>query len=252
MKLVAGLGRDPLTGVPSEPLPPLPEPLPPSPTPIPPEPVPSPPTPPTSPGMIRVQGRTLNDEATIPAVNVELNGMKTVSRVEDGFFWFDTLVEIGSIITGTKEGWTFTPTITKEGTPEQFYGLQGRPVDVPVPPPSAPPPPIPPEPQPPPPVPVPAPQPPPPAPAPCSISAPASISVRRNTTAVITVGLENMIGPTTVTVLGSDGQVTVTPLNRTVSGTSASLQFTLKVKKQSRTITFQSTCGEVKVRVNIT
>lgn len=225
-----------------------PRPVPPAPVPVP----PVPPTPPTSSNMIRVQGRTLNDDVTIPAVEVELNGMKTVSRAEDGFFWFDTLVQVGSIITGSKEGWVFTPTVTKEGTPEHFYGLQGRPVAQPPQPP-APQPPIPPEPQPP--VPTPVPQPPPAPTTPCSISAqPASIDIRRNSTGVIAVVLKDVSESVEVKVIGSDGQVTVTPLIWTANATSGSKQFQVRVKnkKQTRTITFQSPCGSVSVKVNVT
>lgn len=226
--------------VPVPPPPPVPEPQP-QPEPAP-QPVPQPP----STGMVKPQGRTLQGEMTIEGVKVMLAGMETVSRGGDGFFWFETAVPFGSVITGAKEGWEFIPVTVKEGTPEQFYGLQGRPVSLPTPQPT--------------PVPVPIPEPeptpipePPPAPVPtCSISAPSSMSIRRNTSAVITVTLQEMTQPTTVKVVGSDGQVTVSPLSRTVTGTSATLQFSVKVKKQSRTITFQSGCGEAQVRVNVT
>lgn len=264
VKLATALGRDPLTGIPSEPsLPPLPTeppaPIPPPPSPTPPPPTPVPPPPPLPPplsGLVKPHGRTLNNEVTIPNVKVTLQGMETTSRTEDGYFAFDfgPAVSFGSVITGVKDGWVFEPTVVKEGVDEQFYGLQGKPVAAPPPPPVPEPPiPEPPAPEPPPPQPEPPlPPVPPPVPVPsCSISAPQSISVRRNTTAVIAVTLKDMTGPTTVTVTGSDGQVTVSPLSRTVSGTSASLQFNVKVKKQSRTIRFESPCGVAVVKVNV-
>jgi len=100
--------------------------------------------------------------------------------------------------------------------------------------------------------PVPVPPPPPPPPPPCTITAPSSINVSRNGQGTISVKVENATGPTTITALGSDGQVTVTPLSKTVTGTSAVMQFSVRVRKQSRTITFQSPCGSVTVKVNVT
>lgn len=246
-RLTASLGRDPLTGAPSEPLPPLPEPpAPPVPTPTPePTPVPEPPapTPPPPTNMIRVVGRALHGETSIVGVRVMLNGMESVSREGDALFWFDTLVPVGSVITGSKEGWTFAPVTTIANQPEQFYGLQGVPVSQPSPEP----------------VPVPVPEPvpepvptPTPTPVPCSISAPATVSIRRNSTGSIAVTLQDLSGPVQVRVIGSDGQVTVTELLWTASATSSTKQFQVRVKRQSRTITFQSPCGEVKVRVNVT
>ena len=97
------------------------------------------------------------------------------------------------------------------------------------------------------PVPLPTPTPPPVA---CSISAPSSVSIPKWSSGKIVVTLNNMSAPVTVTVSGSSGQVTVSPLSKTVSGTSAVLEFGVKVKQQSRTITFDSPCGRVNVRVN--
>lgn len=96
----------------------------------------------------------------------------------------------------------------------------------------------------------------PPAPEPpkptCSISAPASISIRRNSTGSIAVTLQDLSGPVEVKVIGSDGQVTVSPLTWQAGPTSTVKQFSVKVKRQSRTITFQSPCGSVSVRVEVT
>jgi hypothetical protein len=95
-------------------------------------------------------------------------------------------------------------------------------------------------------------EPPPPPTIPCSISAPASVNVPRNGSGVIAVTLQNVSGPTEVKVIGSDGQVTVLPLTWNAGPTSTVKQFQVRVKKQSRTITFQSGCGVAVVKVNVT
>jgi hypothetical protein len=77
------------------------------------------------------------------------------------------------------------------------------------------------------------------------------VSIRRNSTGTIAVTLQDLSGPTEVRVTGSDGQVTVSPLVWSAGPTSTVKQFSVKVKRQSRTITFQSTCGVVAVRVNV-
>lgn len=101
--------------------------------------------------------------------------------------------------------------------------------------------------------PEPEPQPQPPTPAPCSITVnPTTLSMRRNSTGSIAVTLQNLTGPTEVRVSGSDGQVTVSPLTWQAGPTSTVKQFSVRVKRQSRTITFQSPCGTVEVRVNVT
>ena len=86
----------------------------------------------------------------------------------------------------------------------------------------------------------------------CSISAPASVNIPRNGTGVISVTLQNVSGPTEVKVIGSDGQVTVSPLSWNIGPTSTVKQFQVRVKKQSRTITFSSGCGVAIVKVNVT
>jgi hypothetical protein len=106
-----------------------------------------------------------------------------------------------------------------------------------------------------PPAPVPTPTPIPPTPEPakrCSITAPASVSIPRNGTGVIPVTLHDLTGPTEVRVIVPDGQVTLLELSWMASATSSTKQFQVRVKKQSRTITFQSGCGSVQVRVNVT
>lgn len=89
---------------------------------------------------------------------------------------------------------------------------------------------------------------------PCSISAPPSISIPRNGIGQISVTLANVTETTTVSVSGSDGQVTVNPLTRTVASPSAIVAFQVRAKnkRQVRTITFQSGCGSVSVKVNVT
>lgn len=243
-QLIAALGfdpNDPAVEVP--PAPPVP-----APTPSPP-PVPQPPAPPvpptTSSGMIRVVGRALQDETSIVGVRVTLQGMESISREGDALFWFDTLVPVGSVITGSKEGWVFEPLTVKEDVP--LYGLQGKPVAAPP----VPVPPVPPEPPVPAPVPAPTPAPAPVPPTPCGISAPASVTIRKNSTGTIAVTLNDLSGPTEVKVVGSDGQVTVSPLTWTADATSSVKQFSIRVKKQSRTIRFESPCGVAVVRVNV-
>lgn len=127
---------------------------------------------------------------------------------------------------------------------------------VPVEPP--PPPPPPPDPVPPPPDPTPTPEPQPqpspvPTPTPCAISAPSSVSIPAWSTGQINVNVSNLTAPITVRVIGSSGQVVVSPLFLTTKPTSTSeiLAFNVRVKKQSRTITFESPCGSVTCRVNV-
>lgn len=104
------------------------------------------------------------------------------------------------------------------------------------------------------PLPTPSPSPEPqPSPAPqCTISAPPSITVNRNGSTTISVTVTNVTTTTQVQVIGSDGQVTVTPLLWPVGPTSGTRQFVVRVKRNSRVITFQSNCGAVSVRVNVT
>lgn len=85
----------------------------------------------------------------------------------------------------------------------------------------------------------------------CTISGPDSIRVPKNGTGVININVSNVSGPITVTHTGSDGQVQVTPASKTATVSSNILAFQVKVKKQGRTITFNSPCGSVQVRVNV-
>lgn len=99
------------------------------------------------------------------------------------------------------------------------------------------------------PTPTPAPVPPPVPAPPCTMSVPDSVAIPKNGSGVISVNVSNLTGPVTVTHQGSDGQVMVTPLSRTAFATSNVLAFQVRVKKQSRTITFQSPCGSKTVKV---
>jgi hypothetical protein len=101
------------------------------------------------------------------------------------------------------------------------------------------------------PAPAPEPEPQPSPTTPCTISAPASVSIRKNSTGTIAVTLQDLTGPVEVRVSGSDGQVTVSPLVWNAGPTSTIKQFSVRVKRQSRTITFQSPCGVATVWVNV-
>jgi len=95
------------------------------------------------------------------------------------------------------------------------------------------------------PTPIPSPTPTPtPTPVPvCAMSVPNSITISRRSSQTITVLLTNLAGATTVTATSSSGQITTSPLNITVSGSSASAQFLLTVKQNSGSMTFSSSCG---------
>lgn len=88
-----------------------------------------------------------------------------------------------------------------------------------------------------------------PSPA-CSISAPVSVTIPRNSEMGVDVVLSNLSGSATISVSGSDGQVTVTPLTQTAIATNP-YRFRVRVKRQSRTITFNSPCGTKSMRVNV-
>lgn len=94
---------------------------------------------------------------------------------------------------------------------------------------------------------VPDPQP----PTPCTISAPVSVNIPRNGTGEIGVTVSGLTDSTVVSVIGSDGQVTVSPITKIAEPSSSILAFKVRVKKQSRTITFKSACGSVTVKVNV-
>lgn len=221
-----------MAGVMSPPLPvptptPVPVPVPtPTPTPTPvPDPTPAPIPPPI--GLLNITGYVYRggQRAGGVLVQVKLNDtlIASTNSRDDGFFGFSG-IQAGSLLVAE----SVTQVVMKEDT--YFLNLAaGTPVPTPDP------------------VPTPTPT---PTPA-CSISAPASVSIQGGKTGVIAVKLDNLSGPVDVTVLGSDGQVTVTPLKWTTTGTSATKQFSVRVKRQARVITFQSSCGSVQVKVNV-
>lgn len=77
---------------------------------------------------------------------------------------------------------------------------------------------------------------------------PDSVIIPRNGAMNVEVGLSDLIGTATITVSGSDGQVTVTPLAITGPATSP-FRFNVRVKRQSRTVAFSSPCGPKPMRV---
>lgn len=102
------------------------------------------------------------------------------------------------------------------------------------------------------PTPIPDPAPPPPQPVPCSMTVtPAELTLPVNGMGTVTVMLEHMTAPTEVTAIGSSGQVTVNPGLRKVSGTSASIEFQIGVKRKGGTVTFKSGCGSKVVVVKV-
>jgi hypothetical protein len=132
-KLVAALGFDPNTGVSQ----PSPQPTPTA-TPLPtatptPAPVASPspgPTPPTSPAFIGIQGYVYADGVRTPGATVTVGTQSMLSRAEDAYFWFDSGVPVGAVITAVKDGYTFPSAEVRLDTPEQLYFMVGTQVVV--------------------------------------------------------------------------------------------------------------------------
>lgn len=101
------------------------------------------------------------------------------------------------------------------------------------------------------PVPVPAPVPS-PAPQPCSMSVtPTELSLPVDGMGTVTVNLQNMTTPIEVTAVSNSGQVSVSPGIWKATGTSASKQFQVAIKKRGGTITFNSGCGSKVVVVKV-
>jgi hypothetical protein len=102
------------------------------------------------------------------------------------------------------------------------------------------------------PTPTPTPDPTPEPPAPCKLSLSAEqITLPSWGMGVVSVTLENMTSPIEVKAIPSSGQVTVSPGLKTVSGTSAVIQFQIGVKKKGGTIQFSSPCGSKSLVVNV-
>lgn len=100
------------------------------------------------------------------------------------------------------------------------------------------------------PTPVPSPSPSPsPTPAPCAIGAPASITIPKKGSGVVTVNVVGAVSGITISTLPASGQVTVEPVSRNVSGTNVVTQWIFKVKQNSSSVTFNSPCGSKTVQV---
>lgn len=255
-QLLAALG-----GAIPQPTPNIPTPTPtplPSPT-VSPTPVASPvPTPTPVPGSrevggyLKVDGDYFKERAIVTANHPSIIA-QVFSTEPGGFFVFES-IPAGSVLTAKGDGYVFGPVTVDSGP---YFILTGRLAAEPTPTPTATPVSSPsPSPSPvvtPTPIPSPTVEPTPtPMPVQCSITAPALITVSRNGSTTITVTLTNLTSAVQVQVFGSDGQVTVTPLVLPVGPANPTRQFSVRVKRQSRTITFQSPCGSVSVRVNVT
>jgi hypothetical protein len=91
-----------------------------------------------------------------------------------------------------------------------------------------------------------------PTPEPCSMTvSPSELTLAPGAMGTITVILQNMIEPAEVRAISSSGQVSVNPGLKKITGTSASIQFQVAVKKRGGSITFSSGCGSKTVIVNV-
>ena len=91
-----------------------------------------------------------------------------------------------------------------------------------------------------------------PTPSSCVMTAtPSPLVVVQNGSGTVTVVMTNLSGTPTVTATSSNsGQIQVSPSSRTITG-SGSANFTITVKKQSGSVTFQSSCGSQTVPVTV-
>jgi hypothetical protein len=80
---------------------------------------------------------------------------------------------------------------------------------------------------------------------------PSELTLKPGAMGTITVVLQNMIEPAEVRAISSSGQVSVNPGLKKITGTSASIQFQVAVKKRGGSITFSSGCGSKTVIVNV-
>lgn len=230
---------------------PLPQPIPtpipvPAPTPTPtPPPVPTPtpiPPPDTSVPVVAItspaNGATLSGLATITATATDANGINSVFLIMDGnvvsamntppySFGLDTrtLADGGHVV--YVRAWSKAE--KPPGDSAKINVIVANAVPTPTP------------------TPIP-PTPPPPAP---SIDAPKSITVPRNGSGEIDVTLRDLREEVIVKAILPDGQMVVSPLSKAASPPSAILAFRVRVKKQSRKITFTCSFGSVEVAVNV-
>jgi type II secretory pathway pseudopilin PulG len=134
---------------------------------------------------------------------------------------------------------TATPTPSASPTATPNHGHQATPTPTPTPTPTA--------------TPTPTPTPnPSPTPTPCSITvAPNPITIVQNGSGVVAAVLSNFDGTTTITATsGNSGQIQVSPASRTISGIG-SASFTITVKRQSGSVTLDSSCGSKTVTVTV-
>jgi hypothetical protein len=240
---------------------PIPSPVPtPQPTPAPapiPDPLPLPPTPVSISVIVPQSGATVSgrvtvtaratDESVITAAYLLVNGLTSSSAKTAPYaFEWDTTMRADGEYRLMVRGWR-QPGEPPVDSPEVIVKVSNQ---LPAPTPA----PIPPDPVP---VPTPTPTPEPPKPpvTPCSISAPESISIPRNSSGTIAATINNVSEPTDITVSGSDGQVSVTPLFHPVNPTASTVvQFRVRTKnkRQMRVITLRSGCGVREVKVSVT
>lgn len=221
---------------------PIPTPSPsisPSPSPLP-TPTQSPtPTPTPSPtgsrdvdGYLKVNGDYFQATAIVTITHPSMV-TQTFQTSPGGYFMFRSAV-LGSILLASGSGYSFGP-ITVDDSP--YFVLNGvstiitTPTPTPLPTPSV----------------SPTPSPSPTPNPPCVMDVPLSISVPQNGIGQIGVSLNSMTWqpvPLTITAVSSTpGQVSVSPIEQNVVGTSAVALFSVKVKRKSATVTFTSPCG---------
>lgn len=107
----------------------------PSPTPVA-TPQPSPVPTPTPTNTISIQGRVIDqNDRSVAGALVSAFNRTVLSRAGDGYFSFSG-IPLGTTITATKEGYTFSTETVRAGVPEQNYFIRGRVVVGPTPSPS--------------------------------------------------------------------------------------------------------------------
>jgi hypothetical protein len=67
----------------------------------------------------------------------------------------------------------------------------------------------------------------------------------------LVVNLTGLTGPTTIRATAVSGQVTVSPASKSVTGTSAAIEFQLQAKKKSGNIVVTGPCGSQTVVVEV-
>lgn len=243
-----------------------------TPTPMPtPSPVSSPtpaPQPATSVPAVLVYVR--DGDLPVGGALVSVAGQSMLSRADDGFAWFDkSPTPLGSVITVTKDGYSFPSATVIAGTVEQLYFVVGRQVAQPSPTPVATPTPQPsptiepsplPSPSPSPtilPTPVPSPSVgPSPAPTPppvaCEMAITAPIMAQWSSGVLIVSLTTPLPSSFTITVSPDSGQLTVTPRSQSFSNVaSLTTQWKVQSKKKSANVTIVGPCGSKTVFVRV-